>query len=137
MIIIYESRPLHPLEAVEEGALEEMRLRLVDDQKRVIIANQAGATLGGPGKAWENHGKSWENPHKTMGNHGKLSENPGKSGFPGEKNGKILGKPWEKLWDLHEHGNFTGFFQCFLCFFFFHTKMRCGVRYGDYGDYEF
>ena len=46
--------------AVEEGALEEMRLRLVDDQKRVMIANQAGAK-GGPreslGKAWEIMGK--------------------------------------------------------------------------------
>ena len=44
---------------MEEGALEEMRLRLVDDQKRVMIANQAGAK-GGPreslGKAWEING---------------------------------------------------------------------------------
>lgn len=40
-------------EAVEEGALEEMRLRLVDDAKRVMIANQAQKAMGkAMGETW-------------------------------------------------------------------------------------
>jgi hypothetical protein len=53
-------RPFRHFEAVEEGALEEIRLRLVDDAKRVMIANQA---------RHKSHGKSYGRDMNGWGFH--------------------------------------------------------------------
>ena len=42
-------RRSHSVQGVEDGTLEEMRLRLVDEAKRVMIANQVpGGSPDGP-----------------------------------------------------------------------------------------